>query len=400
MTETPRVLQIFNRYRLHGGEETIIENMTPLLRDIADVTDCLFESQSWVGPNAPPRWRQALLSLYNPDSAHHALELHREKRSQIWLTHNLLPVGSPSIYRTALRHRIPLIQHVQNYRPFSITGTYWIGNALVGPTLRPALFREALHGAWNGSIPQGLVMAAAMRLLLASGWLDAVKAWVGVSRATCAHLKEAGIPGSRIHHIPPVWTRSAATSEIRPRYDGGFLYLGRLIPEKGIPTLLAAWKNLREDHGDAAPRLIICGAGPMEPAVRAAAGANPAIRFAGLVGGTEKQNLLARCTALVVPSLWWDPNPTVVGEAYNHAKPVLAAATGGLLDTVRESETGFLHAPGAAADLATHVRHLAADAALAKRMGQNGLVLMEELCRVDRWKAAFREVIEKTLDQR
>lgn len=43
---------------------------------------------------------------------------------------------------------------------------------------------------------------------------------------------------------------------------------------------------------------------------------------------------------MIVPSIWWDPYPTVVYEAFDHACPVLAARSGGLPESVTHDRTG------------------------------------------------------------
>ena len=49
-------------------------------------------------------------------------------------------------------------------------------------------------------------------------------------------------------------------------------------------------------------------------------------------------------------------NLHVLNEAYDYAKPMLAAASGGLSETVLDGQTGFLHEPGGAGGLARDVQ--------------------------------------------
>ena len=74
----------------------------------------------------------------------------------------------------------------------------------------------------------------------------------------------------------------------------------------------------------------------------------------------------------VVPSLEPEPFGMVAIEAMACGLPVLAAGHGGLLDIVRDGQTGLLFAPRDASALADALHRLAGDAALRSRLGQAG----------------------------
>jgi glycosyltransferase involved in cell wall biosynthesis len=57
--------------------------------------------------------------------------------------------------------------------------------------------------------------------------------------------------------------------------------------------------------------------------------------------------------------------------------PVVASAIGGLPEIVRDGETGLLFPAGSADELGARLRLLAADAALARALGEGGRRLVE-----------------------
>ena len=65
--------------------------------------------------------------------------------------------------------------------------------------------------------------------------------------------------------------------------------------------------------------------------------------------------------------------PTVVCEAMNCGVPVVATAVDGTPEIVRDGETGLLVPPGDAPALADALARILDDAALAERMGAEGL---------------------------
>jgi glycosyltransferase involved in cell wall biosynthesis len=239
-------------------------------------------------------------------------------------------------------------------------------------------------------------MALALKLLHKSGWLRCVKAWVCISEFMRDKFIEGGIPRERVHTLRHAWEPMLE----RPRAeDGGYyLFLSRLVDVKGVEMLIKAWDRMAVDLGKKPPELQIAGEGPLEHMVRDAAASNPHVRFLGMISGDAKRDALRCCRAVMIPSLWWEPFGLVACEAYDHGKPVIAAASGGLTETVRDGVTGFLHPPGDVNELVREV--IAMDALPAERraaMGAAGRRWLLENTGVERWKQRFEEIMARAL---
>jgi len=89
------------------------------------------------------------------------------------------------------------------------------------------------------------------------------------------------------------------------------------------------------------------------------------LRFLGFV---DPARVYRDIDVLVVPSLWHDPLPTTVLEAYQYGLPVIASARGGLPEIVEHGRTGFLFEPDDPAGLQRSIRMFADDRGLAARM--------------------------------
>ena len=172
-----------------------------------------------------------------------------------------------------------------------------------------------------------------------------------------------------------IFARPVAISEIeafRARHrlsDGPFvLYVGRLVTEKGIETLLDAWPQV------SGAMLVVAGDGALRDRVGAVSG----VRMLGAVDREELPVAYAAAAMTIVPSIptprWREPWGLVCNEAMHQARPVIAtsavgAAAGGL---VRDGETGLVVAPGDAPALANAINRLLADPALRERLGEAG----------------------------
>jgi glycosyltransferase involved in cell wall biosynthesis len=225
-----------------------------------------------------------------------------------------------------------------------------------------------------------------------------VKAWIAVSDFMRDKFIEAGVPAGDIFTVRHSW-RPMETPPA-PQDRGHWLFLGRLIPAKGIAVLFDAWRIIRAELGERTPKLVIAGAGPMDLQVRELAAKNPSVEFRGSVNGSEKDELLANCRGMIAPSLWWEPLGLVTYEAYDFAKPMLAARSGGLTETVIHGETGLLHEPGNAAELARQVTELDASPERRIAMGRAGRAWLLANTNERDWLRKFTQVVEHAIAQR
>lgn len=135
------------------------------------------------------------------------------------------------------------------------------------------------------------------------------------------------------------------------------LYVGRLSPEKGVEALAAA---VAPGPGRAALPLEVVGDGPLRDRLPQALGFRPP---------AELGAFYARAAVVACPSLREGFGMAAL-EAQAHGRPVVASATGGLLDIVEDGVTGLHVPPGDVAALRAALERLLGDAELRARMGE------------------------------
>jgi glycosyltransferase involved in cell wall biosynthesis len=193
---------------------------------------------------------------------------------------------------------------------------------------------------------------------------------IAISRGLARYLEEVeGFDGESfeiIHYGIEPDGEPAPYAGAAPR----LLCVGRLIPIKGHIVLLRAFAQAKKELP--ALELDVAGRGPLEPALRALArelGVSESVRFLGHV--TPIQGAIEQSAVVVVPSMG-EGFGMVALEAMERARPVVAAAIGGLGEIVRDGETGVLVQPGEAEPLAAAIVRVAGDPELARRMGDAG----------------------------
>jgi len=153
-----------------------------------------------------------------------------------------------------------------------------------------------------------------------------------------------------------------------------FLFAGRLVREKGVFDLLAAYAKL-EDHVRKETGLVFVGDGELRPQLEEQARAvTPGmIRFAGFAHREQLAAYYALAEVLVLPT-HTDTWGLVVNEAMACGLPViLSRAAGCAADLVRENWNGIVVPPADVSALAATMQKLAGQPDLCVTMGMNSL---------------------------
>ena len=146
------------------------------------------------------------------------------------------------------------------------------------------------------------------------------------------------------------------------------LQLGRLVPRKGVDTVVRGFARLRRDHGVNA-RLLIVGGDSNDPdpsvtpeigrlrGVARDEGVEDAVLFVGR-RGREVLKYYYSAADVFVTTPWYEPFGITPLEAMACGTLVVGANVGGIKFTVRDGETGYLVPPDEPAAIAERIAHL------------------------------------------
>ena len=196
------------------------------------------------------------------------------------------------------------------------------------------------------------------------------------------------IPREKITVIPNAVDTAAADSALRrgrlearsslglSPADMVFLSLSRLHPQKGLFTLLEAFRPVALTH----PRghLIVAGEGPERESLEERArelGIGPQVTFPGPV--SSPWPLMAAADIFVLPSLY-EGMPNALLEAMAARLPVVATDRGAVPDMIVDGREGFVVPPEDPAALQAALDRLAWSADMRRTMGDRGRHRVEE----------------------
>jgi glycosyltransferase involved in cell wall biosynthesis len=262
---------------------------------------------------------------------------------------NTFPLLSPAVCRAAHRGGAAVVQALRNYR-LLCAGSYLlrddrpcedcIGRAVPWPAV--------MHRCYRDSAAASAAVAAMQVVHRAAGtWRHHVDAFFTLTEFARGKFVAAGFPADRVH---VKYNSVHPDPGVGDGAGGYFAFAGRLSPEKGVATLLEAWRR------DATlPPLKVIGEGPMAPQVAAAAAGDDRIEWLGHRTESDVHGIFGHALGVIVPSVWYETFGRTIAEAFAGGTPVIASRLGAMAELVADGGTGQLFAPGDAADLARAV---------------------------------------------
>ena len=290
-----------------------------------------------------------LLEHVRPDVAH-VQHLHRHL--------------TPSVLRPLRAAGVPVLWTVHDAELVCPAGTLYTQGAPCERCLSGGYGQAIVHRCKAGAPLPSAAVALEKWVHNRLNIHELVNFFLCPSRFMADVLVRAGLPADRVVHLPNFLDTSLIPASAEP--GEGWLYAGRLAPEKGVHTLLEAAARLPD------ARLSLFGGGPLAGWVADRAKRLPQVSLRGHTPRAQLLAEIARARVVVVPSRWPENYPYAVLEAQAAGRAVVASAVGGIPEQISSGEDGVLVPPGDASALADAVGALLADPARARRLGEAG----------------------------
>lgn len=384
-TEQFRVLMIHNYYQQWGGEDASTEQEINLLRTYGHKV--LLYSRHNDEIKSYSLWRKGLLFFETTWSWRSYREVKRivqEYKPDIAHFQNFFPLVSPSAIYACQESGVPVVQSLRDYRLLCPTGWFFRNNGIC-EECRSSLWRGVKFGCYHSSHLQTMCIALMLKVhRLLKTWSRMVDAYIALTEFSRNKFIEGGLPESKIFIRPNFLSNIPEVRKVTGRCA---LFVGRLSPEKGLDTLLEAWRKL-----PAVP-LKIVGQGPLYKWIQEFTErfALNQIEISGFLSQEKVLNCLSEAFFLIVPSRWYEGFPRVILEAYALGVPVIASNLGSMAELVRDNETGLLFKAGDSEDLASKVKLAIESPTDLARWGRRAQEIFREQYTAD---AAYKRLID------
>jgi glycosyltransferase involved in cell wall biosynthesis len=200
-------------------------------------------------------------------------------------------------------------------------------------------YHAVLTRCHKKSYPASFVYALESWINHSFGKYGSVRRFITPSYFLQNKCVEYGWDRSRLSYIP-----NFIDLGLVPEYRAGgeyLLYMGRLSREKGVGTLLQAYRRLKRPIP-----LMIVGDGPEREALeRGAHAAGIPVSFAGYLKGSALTDALSGARGVVMPSEWYENAPLTLLESFAAGKPVIGSRIGGISEMIEHGVNGFLFEP-------------------------------------------------------
>ena len=347
-----KILLVHNFYREHGGESAVFEAERRMLRAAGHSVISYTRDSNEIEGFGP--WKRAALTptaIWARDSHREIGALLASEAPDVAHFTNTVPLISPSAYYACRNARVPVVQSIHNYRLICPAATLWRDGSICEECVDHSLLRSVRHACYQKSRPASAVLATALAVHRRCGtYANRVDRYIALTEFARNKLIAGGLPEERISVKPNFVEPDPGLREGAGDYA---LFAGRLTAEKGVHTLLDAWKRLGPDVP-----LHIAGDGPLRDALARRIDTEK-IAGATLLGSLPREALMRELRGariLVFPSEWYEGMPMAIIEAFACGVPTIASRLGGMREMIDDGKNGLLVAPADPEDLATRLR--------------------------------------------
>jgi glycosyltransferase involved in cell wall biosynthesis len=346
-----KIALVHNTYQWPGGEDVIVKQEQDLLRSAGHhVVEYRRSNHEIVNGTLIRQIAMAQQAVWSNDTFKDFRALLQREKPDVVHVHNTFIMISPSIYWACAEENVPVVQTLHNFRLFCPPSNFLRDGKICEECIEHSLLRSVAYGCYHGSrIATGAAALVLATHRLAGTWTHKIDRYIAVSRFARRKFEQAGLPSEKLvvkpHFVYP---------DPSPRTCPGdyALFVGRFTSEKGLPTLLNAWKTIKTPVP-----LVIVGDGPLRESLeaQAAQSSHSRVIFRGYLSRDETLATVKGAKILLCASECYEQGPATVLEAYACGVPVIAPALGPMDEVVEDGRTGLLFRAGNPADLAEKI---------------------------------------------
>lgn len=348
-----KVLIVHNYYQVPGGEDTVVANEKQMLENHGHEVVLYTKSNDELDNlNLICKLLLPLNIVFNIKVYREIKCLIKNEKIDIVHVHNTLMMISPSVYYAAKSCNVPVVQTIHNFRFLCPGAAFYRDGHICEDCINKGLWYAVKYNCYRNNKIQTLACVINMKFHQITGIYRKIYYICLTDFNKEKFLKLKQINADKVF-VKPNFVESTGVFIPEEQRKNQFIFAGRLDKLKGIDICFEAWKKM----GETAPKLIVCGTGPMEKWCKEFVSKNDInIELKGLISNRKVLKLIANSRALILPTQWYEGFPMSIVEAYSVGTPVICSNFGNAGVIVQEGVTGCKFKSNSAEELITAVR--------------------------------------------
>ncbi len=366
-----KLLIIHNKYGKYSGEEAVVDAQIDLLKTRGHQVVTYFRSSEELEKMPNGKVKAFFSAFYNSKTIKEIKALITEERPDIVHIHNLYPIISPAILPEIKKMGIPIAMTVHNYRLLCPNGLFYTNGKVcekctgfgkelncIANNCESSLFKStgyALRNLWARSN---------------KAYIDAVDAYLCLTEFQKGKLVANGFDSNKCFVIPNMYGKETADVDYDISNRNYVAFAGRISPEKGIPILLGAAKNL--------PHINFQIAGRMREGYEKKLKIPDNVILRGMLNVDEMKLFYSKARLYLHTSICYEGFPMVFPEAMAFKLPIIAPNMAGYPEIAENNFNGLLYEPENIESLSSAISDVWHDKDKLKRLGLNGFNKMRK----------------------
>ena len=339
-----------------------------------------------------PKLETAERAVYSREARDRIKRVIAEQKPDLAHLHGFIHEMSTSILPPLKTANLPTVQTLHDFKLRCPNTSFVSSNKICERCKGHRYYNAVLHKCKRGSLMASFLAAFEMYFHEIAGLYEPnIDLFIAPSSFLQRKMREHGVK-KEIVNIP----NFVDLNQLKPTYnpENYCLYVGRLVPGKGLDVLLEAYTQVAPHFP-----LYIAGSGELKDVLEEMARAKGLshVHFLGHLGADELGSYLRQALFTILPSTLYENNPMSILEAFASGTPAIGSNLGGIIELIGPNQTGLLFEAGNAQDLAEKINHLVANRDLALEMGRRGREQVEATNSLEHHLERTMELYERLL---
>ncbi len=365
-----KLLIIHNKYGKHSGEEAVVDAQINLLKSKGHQVITYFRSSIELEKMKNGKIKAFFSAFYNSKTIREIKALINKERPDIVHIHNLYPLISPAILPEIKKLGIPIAMTVHNYRLLCPNGLFFSNGSICEKCTGFGKELNCISNNCESSLFKST--GYALRNLWArtnKSYINTVDAYLCLTEFQKGKLVANHFDANKCFVIPNLYSKVTTNVDYNMNDRNYVAFSGRVSPEKGLPILLGAAKNL--------PHINFQVAGQMREGYEKELEIPNNVTLRGMLNTNEMELFYSKARLFVLTSIYYEGFPMVLPEAMAFKLPIIVPNMAGFPEIAKNDFNGLLFEPENIKSLTEVISNVWNNEIKLKQLGTNGFNKMK-----------------------